>query len=161
MSDNYLRIVPVDPAFIPAPSAAEFALEIVRRSLPDADEVQAVSYAHPTFIDQGINFEKIICPGCRSRLSVSGGRETARTDDWWLDVSRKVDRTHLIGALVVMPCCGSSVAFETISYDWPAAVASFEISVLNPGVSRGLSDALTTGIERALGCLVTEIWAHY
>jgi hypothetical protein len=45
--------------------------------------------------------------------------------------------------------------------DWPAGVASFEISIRNPGLADRLDAALVSELEKALGCQVRQIWAHY
>ena len=156
MSDNYLRLVPSDPALVPSKEVATTFVNLVGNALPDAHEVLAESYGHPVFIDQGANLESIICPSCETTLPL----DSESNRDWWYEVSDDLENEDIRAVEVCMPCCGVVVPFEQLRFDWPAAVASFEISILNPNV-RALPVDLLAELERALGCEIKQVWAHY
>ena len=156
MSDNYLRLVPSDPALIPSKEVATACVTLVGNALPDAHEVLAESYGHPDFIDQGANLESIICPACETSLSL----DSESNRDWWYEVSDELENKDIRAVEVRMLCCGVIVPFEQLRFDWPAAVASFEISILNPNVHALPADVLAE-LERALSCKIKQVWAHY
>ena len=73
MSTDHLSIIPTDPLWVPAAEAAERARAILARVYPGAREVSLSWYEDPVFVDQGGNFERIRCPGCRNDLAI----------EWW------------------------------------------------------------------------------
>jgi hypothetical protein len=75
VSDNWLHMVPCDPAWRPTPEAEKAALVIWSRAFPQADEVGAHNETGVVFFDAGVDAESVPCPGCRSELGWS----------WWGD----------------------------------------------------------------------------
>jgi hypothetical protein len=161
VSDNYLRIIPVEPTLIPPEATARNAVERIGPLFPDSDEVVAKSYGHPVFIDQGANLEAIICPSCGARLPFYPADLAEHLRAWWDDIADPLDEVNVADLRVTMICCRASVLFSDLSYDWPAGVASFEISIMNPGRADGLSGSELTELQEILGCQVKQIWAHY
>ncbi len=158
MSDNYLRLVPTDPSLVPTQHVATTCVNIVGAVLPDADEIVAESYGHPVFIDQGANLESIICPSCQTTLSFAPENESIR--QWWYEVIDEIGDDNVATLEVRMVCCGALVPFASIQFEWPAAVASFEISILNPNVAQMPTDTIAS-LETILSCRIKQVWAHY
>jgi len=152
MSDNYLRIIPVDPHRTPPKDVAQRAVELVGPRFPEADEVVAKSYGHPIFIDQGANLEAIICPACAARLAFYSPDKAGAARAWWYGVTDPLEEHSVMDVVVAMTCCRAQVPFCDLRYDWPAGVASFEISVMNPGVSEPLIPEQQADLEMILGC---------
>jgi hypothetical protein len=161
VSDNYLRIVPIDPRFIPAESVAQAAVQMLGPAVLGADRVLAKNYGHPVFIDQGANLEAIVCPACGSRLLFHSAEDAESVREWWYAIADLLDEQNIADLSVNMRCCQASVLFADLDFDWPAGVASFEISILNPGISGPLPGDTVSSLEGALGCKVRQIWAHY
>lgn len=161
MSDNYLRLFPDDLTFVPTADAAAAAVDLVNQSVPTAQDVRAITHSSPAFIDQGSNLEAIICPACASRLSFYDGEEAARVEAWWHQVTDPLDEANLAEMHVLMLCCHAQVRFTSLKFHWPAGFASFEISILNPGINTGLQEETMLRLHSILGCGLQQIWAHY
>ena len=121
----------------------------------------AENHRHPVFIDQGSNLEAIICPACRARLSFHTAPNAQAVQQWWYSIAEQLEGANLANLQVAMMCCQSSVSFGDLGFDWPAGVASFEISVMNPGIAQALPEGLVRQLEGILGCRVRQVWAHY
>ena len=67
MSDDYLKVIPVEPTHIPPAHLHPRAVDYLERLFPKGDEVEVQVYEAVTFIDQGSNLEAIICPSCGLR----------------------------------------------------------------------------------------------
>ena len=160
MSDNYLRLIALDPAFVPERSAAIEAEAFIRQALPKADAIEAEYYSKPIFIDQGSNLDAVICPRCGKRLDFGIAPDGEALVEWFSDIVARFDETPPENTTVSMACCGAVVPFPELHFDWPAGWASFEISALNPGIV-SVPEALVAQIEAILGCKVTCVWAHY
>jgi hypothetical protein len=161
LSDDYLRIIPADPNLIPPKSIADQIVNLVGPAFPEADEVVAESHGHPVFIDQGTNLEAILCPACGKRLPFHPAQEVDALRDWWYELSDPLGEASVVEVKATMPCCQAVVPFSRLQFDWPAGVASFEISIMNPGTSDSLPAELQRQVEALLGGPVKYVWAHY
>ena len=159
MSDNYLRLIPTDAHFVPTECAVRSAVAFLRPSVPAADNLEVETYARPIFVDQGTNLEAIRCPRCGTTSSLHGP-DGQNVQHWWNAITDSIDEHTVTELVVTMPCCTAEVPFANLSFEWPAGIASFEISILNPGVS-GLDERLVAKLEHMLGCKLRQIWAHY
>lgn len=150
MSDNYLRLIPTDPAWRPERDAAERAAVVLSALVPGADEVEAELYAGVTFIDQGANFERLGCPLCGAELA----------EVWWGEQMAAAGAGGFADLRVSTPCCGKATSLNDLTYDWPAGFAQSELSVLNP--QRGwLTEAELAEVATALGHPLRQVMAHY
>jgi hypothetical protein len=161
MSDSYLRIFPTDPGFIPSEAATRAALGILKPAVPEADGIKTKTYKYPAFIDQGENFEAVICPACRARLDVDSDSDQDPAVVWWHNMADSLTEQNLATLEVTMPCCGATVTFATLTFHWPAGVASFELSIQNPNLCGPIPPEIMQQLEAALGCSLRQIMAHY
>ena len=85
MSETVLRVIPNDPQFGPLEHAAAAAVRSFEMMLPAA-AVKVLRFSKIRFVDQGSNFEEILCPHCSQEI----------TDDWsmWMDESAQSDFVH-------------------------------------------------------------------
>jgi hypothetical protein len=150
MSDNLLRLIATDPEFAPSPESAEVARRQLARLVPDAEEVRAVLTDDVIFIDAGINFERVRCPGC--------GREL--DEEWWTEQMDNASTAKFSSLEITTPCCASRVSLNDLTYEWPVGFARFILEARNPNV-KDLPDDAIAALGAALGTPLRRIWAHY
>jgi hypothetical protein len=155
MSDSYLRLIATDPGWQPSTEAARQAVTAVTALVPGADAVEVEFFDEVTFIDQGANLERILCPACHQELD----------SDWWGEEMARSssgefgDQTFA-NLAVTTPCCSTQTNLNELLYEWPAGFARFEIAVLNP--QRGwLEPHELAPVANALGHPVKQVMAHY
>ena len=155
MSDNYLRLIPKDPAWQPTAQAAQRTVEALAPLVPGADTVEAEFLDQVTFIDQGANLERVLCPSCRAELD----------PDWWsAEMARgggaELGDQTFTDLAVTTPCCSAATSLNDLVYEWPAGFASFEVAVLNP--QRGwLEPDELSRLGDLLGHPLRQVMAHY
>jgi hypothetical protein len=159
MSDDYLKVIPVESTHIPPAHLHPRAVDYLERLFPKGDEVEVQVYEAVTFIDQGSNLEAIICPSCGIRMPL--GDEDDPAVSWWHDLGDRLAEMPAESVSTAIPCCGATVKATDLLFDWPAGFARFEISVLNPNVSADVSAAQMADLELILDCRLRKVWAHY
>jgi hypothetical protein len=150
MSDNYLRLIPTDPEFVPTPASAEIARRRLAQLVPNADSVTVIVRDGVAFIDQGSNFERIRCPTCKSDVD----------EQWWSERMNRAYGTDFSALLVSVPCCGATVSLNDLIYEGPAGFAKFVLEAMNPNVP-DLTEEDLAELVRELGTPLRAIWAHY
>lgn len=155
MSDNYLRLIATDPRWQPTTAAARQTVTVVTALMPGADSVEAEFYDEVTFIDQGTNLERILCPRCHTELD----------SDWWAEEMARANNSELGGSPfsgleVTTPCCSAGTSLNDLEYEWPAGFARFEIGVLNPQ-RNWLEPHELVSVADALGHSIRQVMAHY
>jgi len=150
VSDNYLRLIPTDPYWLPEVEAAQRAAATLSSLVPGADGVAVELYDAVTFIDQGANFDRLSCPACLVELE----------KDWWDSQMGYAADASFANLAVTTPCCGATTSLNSLIYDWPAGFAHAELSVLNP--QRGwLDDAELAQVATELDHPLKQVMAHY
>lgn len=150
MSENFLRIIPVLPDWMPTEAEANAAAAGVRAMCPNADDVVTRRYTEVTFIDQGGNFERLRCPACTAVLDVA----------WWREQMDHTFATSCTELSVVTPCCAGAVSLNDLEYDWPAGFTRFEIRARSPG-RIWLSSDKAAQMSTLLGIAVRQIFSRY
>jgi hypothetical protein len=150
MSDHFLVLIPEQPTYVPSPEARSRAVDVLRALVPGATKVEARLAEHVEFIDQGANFEKVLCPGCGEDL----------TDRWpsWMDEAAKSKLSELS---LTTPCCGRATDLNALRYVWPAGFARFALRAENPAVGGFLALSDLSVLEGVVGCKLRQILAHY
>jgi hypothetical protein len=151
MSTSVLKVIPIDPKWTPGPAEREKARALLLRYVPESPEVIAVVREHVEFIDQGGNFERILCPGCGEEL----------VTEWWQSAMDKAYEGHFEDLRVRTPCCRSATTLNELKYEWAAGFARFSIEARDPNRSEELSKEEMGGLEALLGCRLRQVWAHY
>jgi hypothetical protein len=149
MSVNYLKLIPIDPQFVPDHATQEEARVLLTSFLNKADEIRVRFTASIEFINQGANFIKVTCPSCDALLPV----------DQWGQAMDLAYRSHFSDLSMMMPCCGSRQSLNDLRYDWPAGFARFVLQARDPGAD--LTQAQVEVLQRLLGCSLRKIWAHW
>lgn len=151
MSDHWILIVPRLPDHVPSPEKAEAALGILKKSIPNADEIDVVQKEHVQFFDCGANLETIKCPHCNANFDF----------DWWGETmsSDFDEETGFRLDAYSMPCCSKPAALSELVYQFHQAFGCFALSAMNPHIGELSGDSVRE-IEEALGCEVSVVYQH-
>lgn len=150
MSDNFLRIIPQTPDALPDEDATQSALILLAAMIPDRESLHFKSFPEIQFVDQGGNFERVLCPACKRDV----------TEDWpdWFDESAK---SHFARRIVRTMCCGAESDLNDLVFEWPAGFSRQVLEVMNPNPATWLLESEQKRIESAWGIQVRQILAHY
>lgn len=148
MSDNYLRLIPHDPYWLPSAEVVITSLSTLRRFVPAAENVSAESENQVKFFDAGENSRNIACPSCGNNLQ-----------DWWGDAMNEAWKSKFENLAVVTPCCYTSTSLNDLVYTWPMAFGRFALVAANPGVASLASEQLKE-IDLAIGSHLKVVWQH-
>lgn len=149
MSDDYLRLIPEDPVYIPS---KEDQIEAEKYMLSLGEWTESLSFQtqeEVIFVDQGSNFERLCCPYCKQELEI----------DWWQEAMDKASEDSFLNLEISLPCCGKECSINDLEYYWPAGFAQFIIEAFNPQAE--LSSENIKELERILNCKIRKIEAHY
>jgi hypothetical protein len=149
MSDNVLKLIPYSHTYVPSKEAIDKALLIINESTSLTSDVKFEVSESPRFIDQGSNWEGVICPNCNAIIDKT----------WWQQAMDHAYENGFRNLAVKVPCCGTERYLYELKYEWPAGFARFSIEILNPRMD--ISDTMLKELEIALGCSLIKIWAHY
>lgn len=161
MSDDYLKIIPMDLHHVPPVECHARAVAYLEHLFPEGEECAVDIYDTVRFIDQGENMEAVICPTCRARLELDHLCDDDSTLQWWHDVGDQMEQHPVESIVTTMPCCRASVRLVDMAFDWPAGFARFEVSIRNPNASENLSDPQLVELSGILGCTLRQVRAHY
>jgi hypothetical protein len=149
MSDYWIALIPEDPRFIPDAAMQKRARERLAEIAPDADEIEIKVGKKVEFFDSGENFERILCPSCRSEIPVA----------WWQD---RMDEDWTNGfklAKYASPCCHKLHTLHELVYEWPQGFGRFSLNVMNPNIGM-LDERNKEEFEKILGTKLRVIYQH-
>lgn len=148
MSDSFMRIVPVDPRFVPSKPAQKAAEDLLRAAAPDADLVSSVTSAGVEFHGGICDPIRILCPACE---------EPVDTEVWasWMDGDYSPQTGFRLGP-VATPCCGHRTPLNELKYEFPHGFSRYVLSARNPGLPLAMTEL--TQISGALGGEVRVVW---
>jgi hypothetical protein len=141
-------VIPTKPSYVPSAAAAAQAEDLLRRSLPRADDVSTRVTADVRFVDCGSNFETVTCPYCATDVG-----------EWWALAMDVAHEQRFVDLRATTPCCGRWVDLNELVYSLSMGFARFVLEAMNPDVFE-LPDTVRLEVERILGCRVRLIWAH-
>ncbi|WP_377639019.1 hypothetical protein [Oryzobacter terrae] len=155
MSDTYVRVIPSDPWWQPAPEAAQEAASYVAGLFEGegvaVDEVGTEFHERVHVIDAGENTSSVTCSVCGWQL---GPDFVARLTEANPQGLRSLD--------VWVPCCGAVVPVTSHRYDWPVGFARFEVVARNPTRDTPwLEERELDQVAGILGHPVFQVLAHY
>jgi hypothetical protein len=158
---HYLSLIPEEPSYVPTTEAQSRALDAFRAFLKTKAfhfldntkvEIEVEVSEDIRFVDQGLNFESVSCPGCGTEI---------KTKSWgkWMDGSHQ---SKFVDRSITMPCCGCETDLNALRYDRPAGFARFVLRAVNPEIENGLlpADKLSV-LEQILGCKLRQIATWY
>jgi len=146
MSDDRLRLIPTDPAWVPDDVALRRAVRVLRTLAPDAGSVRGAVHDEVVFVDAGSNAERIGCPACGAALE----------EEWWAGRVERAAATGYARLAVTTPCCATRTTLNDLDHVWPAGFARAELVVSVP--RRGwLTEEELKQVAAALGHDVREV----
>jgi hypothetical protein len=150
MSDNWIALIPEDPTFIPESARQAQGRDRFIEIAPDAEEIDIKVSEKVQFFDCGANFERILCPGCRSSIPF----------DWWRDrMEEDEDGDGFKLASYSVPCCAGKFTLHELICEWPQGFGRFALDVMNPNI--GLLDASQKReFEDILGTALRIVYQH-
>jgi hypothetical protein len=149
VSDDWLQLLPVDPAFLPDVDAAEAARMRLHQLVEDADEVLATVSAQVAFIDTGEHHERITCPACGTDVD----------EGWWVRALDAAGERGFAELDVVVPCCRARLSLDALVYVPPAGFARFVLEARNPAVDE-LEPEQLTELASLLGTDLRVVRTH-
>ena len=150
MSDDILRLIPTDPDYVPDAETQRRACALFASFIPQASEVLIRTSDTIEFVDQGTNFERIVCPLCGVVLD----------NGWWQNAMDTAYVTGFADLGAPLPCCQKTVSLNDLHYQWPAGFARFVLEAHCPNIA-DLNYGQINALEEILGCSLRRIWAHY
>lgn len=149
MSDNWIIAIPEDPECIPDEPRQLQARDWISKLAPQADAVELRASQEIQFVHCGSNFERVVCPSCRSEVPIR----------WW---QQQMDEDYDNGFTLrthVTPCCGQPHTLADLVYEWPQGFSRFSLAARNPGIGT-LDDVHQRELERILGTKLLVIYRH-
>lgn len=149
MSDSWIAMIPENPKFIPEAAKQLRARDRFAEIAPEAEEIEIKISEKVQFFDCGGNFERILCPLCRSEIPV----------EWWQD---RMDEDYDDGfklASYATPCCGGKCTLHELVYEWPQGFGLFALDAMNPNIGK-LEDKHQREFEEILGTKLRVIYQH-
>jgi hypothetical protein len=152
LSDNWLRLIPTDPTFVPGAADARRTLELLEQFAPAAVTGEAAGEVNAeavVFIDAGTNFGSVTCPWCGAAIDIG----------WWQDCMGVAAESEFNDLLTRTRCCDVTTSLNDLNYEWSQGFARWWLEVMNPAtpaLSRQQLDALSD----ALGHLVRAVYVH-
>jgi hypothetical protein len=149
MSDNWIAIIPEDPAFIPEAAKQAKARDQFAQIAPKANEIEIKVCAKVEFFDCGANFQHILCPSCHAEIPVA----------WWQDRMDEDYGNGFILASYATPCCCAQRTLHELVYEWPQGFGRFALRVRNPNIGK-LEVRFKQELEEILGTKLRMIYQH-
>lgn len=149
MSDNFLRLIPEDPRFVPDAARQARAQSRFAELAPDSDEIECHVSEEIEFFDCAANFERILCPTCKADIPV----------DWWHARMEEDFEEGFTLAKYALPCCNAAHTLHDLDYEWPQGFGKFALRAMNPNISE-LSDEFKQELEEVLGTKLRVIYQH-
>jgi len=122
---------------------------MLRAIFPRADDVRVQLSDQVRFVDQGANWERVLCPFDATELSA----------EWWQAAMDQAYQKDFNDLAVTLPCCKRTSSLDELHFEWPAGFARFSLEVRNP--KGDLDTERISQLERTLGLSLKIIWAHY
>jgi len=149
MSDNWIALIPEDPRFVPEPARQSRARDRFAEIGPDADEITVQLTDTVQFFDCGANFERVLCPSCRSEIPIS----------WWQErMGQDYDGGFKLAAYPT-PCCAARHTLHDLVYEWPEGFGRFALDAMNPRIGK-LQQRYKKELEEILGTKLRVIYRH-
>ena len=143
-----LRIIPSSPSYAPNEQQQQQAKEFLEKIYPE-NKIESVLKDTIEFVDQGQNFDSIICPFCGKSIET----------EYWQDAMEKAEETHFTNLTTTTPCCKKHTSLNDLRYVTPAGFAKFVLSINDPETEMKQSDLMT--LQKILDTPLRTIYAHY
>lgn len=134
---------------MPGDAIFQWACDLLDTFFPKAREIRCEITEEVRFIDQGQNWERVLCSVCGAELDPA----------WWSEAMDAAHQTGFAHLLVKLPCCGSLFSLNDLQYELPAGFARAVLKVYSPGGD--IDKRQLRALEKILECKLRKIWARY
>jgi hypothetical protein len=148
MSSTDLKLISIDPGFVPDPIKEKKAKEFLNKLFKNC-KIEIIKTNNIEFVDQGSNFESISCNYCGRNIDMG----------IWQNAMDKAYKTEFKDLSFVTPCCHKSTSLNDLKYSWPAGFAKFVIGINDPPTD--IKDDAVIELGTILGTRIRKVWAHY
>ena len=148
MSDNLLKLISIDPSFVPDKQRQEQA-KVLLNHLFKKKSIELKTTNDIEFIDQGSNFESVFCNHCGKEIKMES----------WQDAMDKAHKNNFKDLFFVTPCCHKKASLNDLQYQSAAGFAKFQIEITDPG--NNIETTNLVELQKILGTPIRKIWAHY
>ena len=143
-SGHQLRIIPSDPFYEPSPDIQDACLRLLIERFRN-NEMTSTLYKEVSFIDQGQNFEAVVCDRCGQEMDMEA----------WQTRMGVAYETRFTDLSIVTPCCNKPSSLNDLKYQGPAGFARYVLSVIDPPAE--VDAEVLSELERVLGTKVKTI----
>jgi len=145
MSEYIVKIIPKSEIHVPELAERSNIINLIR-TLGTTLDISEDILNDITFVDQGSNFESIMCDKCDMELEI----------DWWSEQMKHCQRGNFEDLSITTPCCRKRSSLNNLEYIWTAGFARYVISIRNP------EEEVVREIERSMNQQKYKvIRAHY
>jgi hypothetical protein len=155
VSDDFIRLIPTNPAWQPTLQDAASAVAYVTGLFAGPGDgvwaVEAEFYDRPTVIDPGMYLERITCPRCGAEIALA-----------WLGDLIRADGASFDSLDAQVPCCDTVVSLTDVHFEDPIGFARFQVSAMNGTRAKyELDTEELIQVADLLGHPVMQILARY
>jgi len=143
-----LKIISSNPSYVPNQEQQQQAKDFLAKIYPK-HKIESISTDTIEFVDQGQNFDSIICPLCGKEIET----------EYWQDAMEKANQTHFTNLSMVTPCCKKTTSLNDLGYVTPAGFAKYVLSVDDPETEIKQRDLST--LQKILDAALRTVYAHY
>ena len=101
------------------------------------------------FIDQGANFEKVLCNFCGTDIETTA----------WQNAMDRAFENNFNNLSFTSPCCNKQTSLNDLNYIWPAGFAKFAINISDAQNEIDVNNL--KDLQEFLGTPLRIIIAHY
>ena len=146
MSDEIIKIIPINYKYIPDQNSLKTLKSIFKN-----DKVDFIITEDVQFIDQGSNFENVLCNICNKPIDIS----------IWQDLMDKANENKFNNLDFITPCCNNKSSLNDLKYIMSAGFSKFSIILNNPDYIFKEHDDIIKKVEIVLNEKVKIIYALY
>ena len=150
MSDHFITLIPTNPYSVPPDASFRDAQKLFATFMPNAEEIDGRLTQEVAFIDQGENFERVLCPNCHKELTIV----------WWQQAMRASHETRFQNLEVLTPCCTYRTSLNDLEYHWPSGFARCFLRARGPR-QKEIPQHQIRQLESILGITLRQIWTRY
>ncbi len=143
-----LRVISTTPSYTATPQQEQQAKIFLKQIYPN-NKVESFVKDTIEFVDQGQNFDSIICTFCKKEINT----------EFWQDAMEAAEKNNFTDLTIRTPCCQKKSSLNDLKYVEPAGFAKFILSVDDPQAL--LNETEISTLQNLLNTRLRIIIAHY
>ena len=143
-----LRIISTNPSYIPVKEKQEQAKDFLT-TLYSINVINSIYLDTIEFVDQGQNFDSIICPFCTKDIDIEN----------WQNAMEKAELSQFTQLTFITPCCSKMTSLNDLRYVTTAGFAKFILTVDDP--EKEIESNEIAELQLILNTPLKIIYTHY